>query len=974
MVSILALIVVAFSAPAYAHEQDRIASQFAAALQSGTLRAFTPLASSATALSSEEWRNVRDFVEEWAPAEVRVVALCGSPELNSSQLCIQLQGSARRRAAGSVLSPFASRWWLTVSSRGVIVAAKSQAAHELDALLRAKAEDRNNLVRDVASSLPDLAEELRRRPLPLSNHAALEDLAQRILLQARQTSDIRAEGDAVITLSHLARAHDDWINAQTITRSWLTKNSDAPPATLASVELESAASAGPDETAEFARSIRKVREIVATTPDAQVERDALALAAIYSIDTLQLDEALRFISALKERASELGWPGALARARLLQGLVYRVMHNDQAATQEFIAAERLGDEAARSDLHAEAMLWHARSALRTGSTNAELLTLLRHAYALAPIDAVDLRADILGSIALIEVEVNNLAAAETTAIELQRLLSLAETMDPRRNGWYAMASVLRAGGHYYEAVNAATESLRAGQRWSLWVAYHTKWLLARDLRKLGRNDEAMENLRESIELIEARRSLVPLTPIDSVHYFTDKAGSYWELADLLIDMKRPTEALAVIERARSGTLRDLESGAHSPTPLTQIENERRNALERSISTLNIRVVGARNDEERRTIRRQLVAARVEREKFESELVAQHPEVLAPRQGAPLFKGTGRFPSAGMVVLQYAVGDQRTNLFVVTRTGGAPTIRAFHIAVGRRELANAVSRLSTKVRERDFSYHDDAEALYSLLLTPAKELMAGRRTLYVVPDDALWRLPFSVLQKKGEQPLVCNHILSYAPSITLLERTTNRLPARRHLRSVITFANPSASLPDAEREAKEIAALYSRRDVLSGKDASEHNAKLLMPGHDVVHFATHGDLDADSPLYSALLLAKDKPEDDGRLEAREVASLHIDARLVVLSACDLGEGRVYPGEGMVGMAWAFLMSGSPATVVSQWQADSRATALLMVAFHKRLLAGDPPAAALQKAALQLRSNPDYAHPFYWAAFRLIGAGS
>jgi CHAT domain-containing protein len=76
--------------------------------------------------------------------------------------------------------------------------------------------------------------------------------------------------------------------------------------------------------------------------------------------------------------------------------------------------------------------------------------------------------------------------------------------------------------------------------------------------------------------------------------------------------------------------------------------------------------------------------------------------------------------------------------------------------------------------------------------------------------------------------------------------------------------------------------------------------------------------------------------------------------------------------VVGIAWAFLMAGCPTTVVSQWKADSAATAELMVAFHKHLRAGAPPADPLRRAQRELRRNPRYRDPLYWAAFIVLGA--
>ena len=107
--------------------------------------------------------------------------------------------------------------------------------------------------------------------------------------------------------------------------------------------------------------------------------------------------------------------------------------------------------------------------------------------------------------------------------------------------------------------------------------------------------------------------------------------------------------------------------------------------------------------------------------------------------------------------------------------------------------------------------------------------------------------------------------------------------------------------------------------------------------------------------------------------REIAELHLNARLVVLSACETGRGALRAGEGLIGMSWALLAAGTPAAVVADWKADSAATAKLMVELHRRFLAGDSPAEALRHAQAVLRHEARYAHPYYWAPFTVVGDG-
>jgi len=99
---------------------------------------------------------------------------------------------------------------------------------------------------------------------------------------------------------------------------------------------------------------------------------------------------------------------------------------------------------------------------------------------------------------------------------------------------------------------------------------------------------------------------------------------------------------------------------------------------------------------------------------------------------------------------------------------------------------------------------------------------------------------------------------------------------------------------------------------------------------------------------------------------------LGAELAVLSACETARGRVGAGEGVVGLSWAFLVSGVPTTVLSQWKVDADSASKFMIAFHEKLTAGSSEAAAIQAAARIVRNNPSYQHPFYWAPFIVVGA--
>ena len=140
----------------------------------------------------------------------------------------------------------------------------------------------------------------------------------------------------------------------------------------------------------------------------------------------------------------------------------------------------------------------------------------------------------------------------------------------------------------------------------------------------------------------------------------------------------------------------------------------------------------------------------------------------------------------------------------------------------------------------------------------------------------------------------------------------------------------------------------------------------LAGYRLVHFATHGILDADHPELSGLLLS------DGFLRAHEIYRLSLPADLVVLSACRTALGREMRGEGLVGLTRGFLHAGARGVLVSLWEVEDRATAELMRRFYRGMLKeGRPPAEALRHAQAALRREPGWEAPYFWAGFVLQG---
>jgi tetratricopeptide (TPR) repeat protein len=186
------------------------------------------------------------------------------------------------------------------------------------------------------------------------------------------------------------------------------------------------------------------------------------------------------------------------------------------------------------------------------------------------------------------------------------------------------------------------------------------------------------------------------------------------------------------------------------------------------------------------------------------------------------------------------------------------------------------------------------------------------------------------------------------------------------------------LPWSRREATSILALAPPGQGLGAvgaKASVELASSGVLADYGLLHFATHAFVDASAPELSGIVLTA--PGADGRpaagfLHSYEIADLHLPAQLVVLSACRSGLGQALRGEGLLGLTQSFFTAGASRVIVSLWDVDDQATALLMERFYRELLGGHrSPAAALRAAQLALRADPSWASPYFWAGFELQG---
>lgn len=502
------------------------------------------------------------------------------------------------------------------------------------------------------------------------------------------------------------------------------------------------------------------------------------------------------------------------------------------------------------------------------------------------------------------------------------------------------------------------------------------------LRRRGRAEEAIEALRSSLSAHEQFVAAIG-SPVDATR--VGRLPAYVDLIELLVERNEGKEALRVAERMRARSLRDSLQRGHInlSASMTEAEREREQELTERLAAANRRRWSARPDDRDG----ELAAARMELERFRGEMRVAHPAFARrhpPQDGEP------RLPPGleSLTAVEYVVGETQTIALVVKN--GADVV-AVPIAVTVTELERRAQELATLMASRSVAYRAASRRMYDLLLAPLEKHLGADGMLCVIPDGPLWSIPFHALVSREGSFLIDRRPVFYASSLALLRAAMERPPTRNP--ALIAFGNPEAGgtaratvrsafrdvplgpLLDAETETLAISRMYGGGSRVYLRDrARETVFKSEAPGYGIIHVAAHAIVDHRAPMYSAIVLAGtgDGVKEDGLLEAREVADLPLDAELAVLSACDTAGGKAAYGEGVIGLGWAFQAAGTPALLVSQWKAESRATAELMIEFHRRLRAGATIADALRRAQLSVRRR--YPHPFHWAPFIAVGAAA
>ncbi|MDJ0836603.1 MAG: CHAT domain-containing protein [Acidobacteriota bacterium] len=268
--------------------------------------------------------------------------------------------------------------------------------------------------------------------------------------------------------------------------------------------------------------------------------------------------------------------------------------------------------------------------------------------------------------------------------------------------------------------------------------------------------------------------------------------------------------------------------------------------------------------------------------------------------------------------------------------------------------------------------ESAHWLVDQLITPLQDYLSGHRRVVVAADASLWNLNLEALPRNGRF-LLEEHIFSMTPSLSMAARGNDGATGPRSSMLLMGDPVPAGGYPrlgGAGRELKAAENFLSSAEphILRGSEAKPSAYAEAGPGnYDLISFAAHGEANRDSPLYSAIILSQPAEGEEFKLYARNIIQIQLKAELVTISSCNGAGSLVLEGEGLVGLAWAFLHAGAQHVVAGLGRVEDQATATLMSRFYDQLSRGETVIEALRKAKLSMVR--DGRIPRFWSPFQV-----
>ncbi len=776
-------------------------------------------------------------------------------------------------------------------------------------------------------------------------------------------------------------------------------------------------------------AIQISREIVARTPPG-VQGDrvrhnlGLAYQTLGGFEAMlhllheasgSLAAAIAELRPLADRAPDLSAP-ALARACFTAGRIHYFLGNLDEAEARFEEAKAIWEPLAgqRPDI-----IWPALAE----ATHALGVLRLKPSVALAALPHITASTTVVGDVRM--QGLNNLRQAIALFDRADAHCPTAH-LEPRMRCWLSLGEVLQDGladgrADLHGARDAlhqaavCAEALRGGlvdrrqrRRIQSGVLEVYRRLFETCVR-IGEQEGDETLLEEAVEVGEAirARNLMELLADEELRPANTPPELVEELRARRRDLRQAQQA--VLEEETPGQLGAAAPGTEMPGTLLGLDVQPRPPQ---------RLHRLRQEAERHGDACHAVLARI-RAEYDPGFDPDQPVRPIPyREVRELLAGP---PTA---LVQYTLAGEHGVALVITVDGVAVVALPGLGAQESRDLASRWYEARLEPHEGPEPFEQERATLQGLLevigeraVRPVLDALSRRELerVVLVPNREMHLFPLHACPVEGRSLTDRYDEVSYAPSLSILCQCAHR---RREGRDRLTLVVvPAGDLPFAELEGSAVSRLYTNPSLLTGADATKERFVQQVPASQVLHFAGHATFDSLEPLRSGLILFHAGARGD-ELTLRELFSdVRLpDNQLAVISGCESGRVKPDQVDEYIGLPSGFLYAGSNCVVSSLWPVEDLSTALLMGRFHMGWRAGRSAAAALGEAQRWLRDQVTvamaareaermsassarvdeatqallirlirhlkarekraaaerlFAHPYYWAAFTVVG---
>jgi CHAT domain-containing protein/lipoprotein NlpI len=487
----------------------------------------------------------------------------------------------------------------------------------------------------------------------------------------------------------------------------------------------------------------------------------------------------------------------------------------------------------------------------------------------------------------------------------------------------------------------------------------------------------------------------------------------FELAQLLNTSK--TDA-----SMRSALLRQRSDGPETATQTRRVQDMKLESIALSEAAVQL---GRFNDQAKRQeagqLRARATALDKERGDLERKLFATAPSAknTATEQISSLIDFQNNL-RPDEVAINTVVDEAQTYVWATGRDGLA---QWYVVPIVREDLLANIEQLRASLDPLQWAQgkppvYDEAKAwlLFKQLFGEAQSKLKAAKSLTFITYGPLAQVPFAALLYQepivsSETPwLIKRWAIGYATSVSSMRMARLTEPAKNHARGFVGFGDPifdsipatptppitqmvlrRASgmriselprLPDTAKEIQSLASLFkdnSGTQIYLDEQALRQNAtQKNLENTRILAFATHGlaagDVEGLSEPALALTRSKDS-NDDGLLSAPQIMRLNLSAEWVLLSACNTADRDGIGAQAVHGLSSAFMYAGARAVLVTHWPIESSAARELTVSTLRHFVQtkGTTKAQSLQQAMIKMVDSNAFSHPFYWAAFSVIG---